>query len=169
MVPPQHKGDTMNTKQVTQETLDFLNTHATRCGLNAEWAVDAWCLGRGANREANLYLTDDENGCVSLVFRGAGESDSSVTLLTWDYATFDALISSRDAGILKWFPRAVAVPIPAVSETLCSTIETLSDLLEEAHADEVNNDHGGDDPAECSYCNAIKTAREIIGTDSPAV
>jgi hypothetical protein len=133
MVPPQHKGDTMNTKQVTQETLDFLNTHATRCGLNAEWAVDAWCLGRGANREANLYLTDDENGCVSLVFRGAGESDSSVTLLTWDYATFDALISSRDAGILKWFPRAVAVPIPtpAVSSNLLTAARHLLNMLDE--------------------------------------
>lgn len=50
----------------------------------------------------------------------------------------------------------------AVAPGLIEIVDRLVDDLEEAHADELNHEHHGDDPAECTYCKHIATARELI-------
>lgn len=43
---------------------------------------------------------------------------------------------------------------------LLDTLRTVTEYLEEAHADEIENDHHGDET--CSYCDAIANANAII-------
>jgi len=51
-------------------------------------------------------------------------------------------------------------PIPEVGLLEC--IATLREYLAEAHEIEIENDHGGDDPATCSYCGAIEVAGALL-------
>ena len=44
------------------------------------------------------------------------------------------------------------------------TLELLADYLEESHEDEVGENHYGDGPDNCSYCQAIAEARRILNT-----
>jgi len=46
-------------------------------------------------------------------------------------------------------------------------VEQLADYLEEAHEADVLDDHGGDDPATCSYCRAIAGARAYLEATPP--
>ena len=51
------------------------------CGLNADWSVSAWCVwhdGKGANRGKGLYVLDDEDGGLSLVYRNFDVVDNAV-------------------------------------------------------------------------------------------
>lgn len=50
----------------------------------------------------------------------------------------------------------------AAAPELLDALERLVDDLEESHADELNADHYGDDPGECSYCRTIALARAAI-------
>jgi hypothetical protein len=46
-----------------------------------------------------------------------------------------------------------------------STVELMSELvdhLSEAHQDEIDNDHHGDDAAGCSYCDTLRRARDVL-------
>ena len=43
-------------------------------------------------------------------------------------------------------------------------LRTLANYLEETHREEIDNDHYGDDREQCSYCQAIKAARELLAT-----
>ena len=45
---------------------------------------------------------------------------------------------------------------------LLECIATLRDYLAETHADELANDHGGDDPETCTYCRAIADAGKLL-------
>jgi len=45
-----------------------------------------------------------------------------------------------------------------------NVLETLLDCFEESHETELNNDHYGDGPDGCSYCEAIADARRILDT-----
>jgi hypothetical protein len=74
----------MSESQLTVD--EWLEANMPRhCGLNADWSVTAWKLTNGAaNRGQGLYLTDDENGNYSVVFRDfEGEDSASVTLATF--------------------------------------------------------------------------------------
>ena len=68
----------------------------TRCGLNADWSVDAWLIGAGTpNRtDGACYLTDNENGTWSIVRRYYRDDDNDRidTLHTFD--TFAAAIAA---------------------------------------------------------------------------
>jgi hypothetical protein len=46
-------------------------------------------------------------------------------------------------------------------EILDSLVE-VTEMLREAHQDEVENNHYGDGPEGCSYCKAIRRAEAII-------
>jgi hypothetical protein len=43
-----------------------------------------------------------------------------------------------------------------------AALHRLADYLAEAHGDEIQNDHHGDDPATCTYCAAIKHAADLL-------
>jgi len=68
----------------------------TRCGLNADWSVDAWLIGAGTpNRtDGACYLTDNENDTWSIVRRYYRDDDNDRidTLHTFD--TFAAAIAA---------------------------------------------------------------------------
>jgi hypothetical protein len=56
-------------------------------------------------------------------------------------------------------------------DTLLEIMEELADFLEEAHQPELDTRHHGDvgrvgpAPRSCSYCAAIKRARQVIGRE----
>lgn len=55
----------------------------------------------------------------------------------------------------------IAVGILALPELLDSQ-ETLLSLLQEAHQAEVDDGHGGDNPKDCTYCQAISEAVKLL-------
>jgi hypothetical protein len=50
-------------------------------------------------------------------------------------------------------------------EALTDHLGTMAALLEETHADELENNHYGDAARECSYCRAIRAARQLVKGD----
>lgn len=40
-------------------------------------------------------------------------------------------------------------------------MDQLTDFLTEAHQDELDRNHYGDSPSNCSYCEAMKEAKEV--------
>ena len=53
-------------------------------GLNADWSVSAWCVwhdGAGPNRGRGLYITDNENGELSLMRRDFTTEDNAPEVL----------------------------------------------------------------------------------------
>lgn len=46
-------------------------------------------------------------------------------------------------------------------------IERLAAYLQESHAEEMQNDHFGDGPHGCSYCEALNDAGAILGSRRP--
>ena len=42
------------------------------------------------------------------------------------------------------------------------TLMLVESIMTEAHRDEVRNDHYGDGEEDCSYCSALKSARELL-------
>lgn len=45
-------------------------------------------------------------------------------------------------------------------------IGRLADYLEEAHGEELREDHFGDGPDGCSYCEALEDACTILASDA---
>lgn len=59
--------------------------------------------------------------------------------------------------------RAINPPTPAkVIDRLTTELYNMVDMLSEAHSGEIADGHGGDDPATCSYCRAIRGAKEAL-------
>lgn len=56
--------------------------------------------------------------------------------------------------------------IKALIPEVEADIQTLADCLNEAHEDEVNENHFGDGPEGCNYCDQIET---VTGTRPQAV
>ncbi len=55
------------------------------------------------------------------------------------------------------------IPSHVIDPTLL--LETMSELVEhlmEAHQAEIDNNHYGDDAADCSYCEVLERARAIL-------
>jgi hypothetical protein len=67
--PHQLKGvTTMN--QMSDQLEQWLNSHFPQCGLNADWVEATWMVSPGKpNVTAGLYLNDNTDGTVSLVWR----------------------------------------------------------------------------------------------------
>ena len=63
------------------------------CGLNADWSVSAWLIlpdqpGTPPNRGSGYYLTDNEDGTASLVWRIFDGDEDPITIIhTWTDAT----------------------------------------------------------------------------------
>lgn len=75
------------------------------CGLNADWSVSAWCVwhdAKGINRGRGLYITDDEDGSLSLVLADCENRNNDATLKTVPYI---------EAVGLVWFAKAERVKI----------------------------------------------------------
>lgn len=51
-------------------------------------------------------------------------------------------------------------------DEIMSCLSTLRDYLEEAHQDDHQSEHFGDDPSTCSYCRAIHEAEGILALNS---
>ena len=50
----------------------------------------------------------------------------------------------------------------AAAPDLLEALERTAEYLEEAHQSDIDFDHAGDDPAECTYCQALKQAQAAI-------
>lgn len=75
----------MTTPTPTETTLNSLYS---RCGLNADWSVQAWCLSGTPNSGPGTYITDNEDGTFSLVHRVFTGGDDEITILaTWNAET----------------------------------------------------------------------------------
>jgi hypothetical protein len=80
------------------------------------------------------------------------------------YETVSYLIGQEVDGQLHQSGDHVAAQgAREVALELLVQLETLVEYLQEAHQDEIDDDHGGDDPGTCSYCRAIEAARELTG------
>ena len=55
----------------------------------------------------------------------------------------------------------------AAASELADVLETTVEYLEESHRQEIDDEHGGDEPGTCSYCKAIEAARAALGQALP--
>ena len=78
--------DRLRNGDITDEEFGYIKLLARgaggrQCGMNADWSVSAWHIGPSATPNRNdgdLYLTDDEDGYMSLVQRTYGaETDGN--------------------------------------------------------------------------------------------
>lgn len=77
----------------TNMEAEITKRYGTHVGLNADWCVTVWLVahsGFGANRAVGLYLTDNEDGTVSLVWRDF-ERDELRTIETCDAHKWESL------------------------------------------------------------------------------
>jgi len=72
--------DRLRSRDLTDEEFGYIKLtargDARQCGLNADWSVSAWHLGPSAEpnlTDGDMYLTDDEDGYMSLVQRSYGD------------------------------------------------------------------------------------------------
>lgn len=67
------------------------------CGLNADWAVSAWCVrhdGSGPNRGTGLYVMDNEDGTLALVWRDFETEDGIEEIESVDISQVGKLIQT---------------------------------------------------------------------------